>query len=106
MHVTFRYDARFHRPSSRAAAGECSQHGIDSCKETPIFPSWTATIDGNPDANVLSANWSRAARSRRRRRPDEGLTKDINVASARLRSRARHEFRAKTGLPIRYWEES
>ncbi len=37
MHESFPYDARYHRPSSKAAAGECSQHGIDSCKETPII---------------------------------------------------------------------
>ena len=32
MHESFPYDARYHRPGSKAAAGECSQHGIDSCQ--------------------------------------------------------------------------
>jgi enterochelin esterase-like enzyme len=37
VHESFSYDARYHRPSSKAAVGECSQHGIDSCKETPVI---------------------------------------------------------------------
>ena len=37
MHESFPYDARSHRPGSKAAAGECSQHGIDSCQATPII---------------------------------------------------------------------
>jgi hypothetical protein len=37
MHESFPYDARYHRPSSKAAAGECSQHGIDSCRERPVI---------------------------------------------------------------------
>jgi len=31
------YDPDFHRPGSRAAAGECSQHGIDSCQNEPVI---------------------------------------------------------------------
>ena len=34
---SFPYEARYHRPSSVAAAGRCSQHGVDSCEETPII---------------------------------------------------------------------
>ena len=37
MHESFPYDARYHRPTSVAAAGRCSQHGVDSCQETPIM---------------------------------------------------------------------
>ena len=37
MHESFPYDARYHRPTSKAAAGECSQHGVDCCQETPVI---------------------------------------------------------------------
>lgn len=37
MHESFPYDAKYHQPDSVAAAGHCSQHGPDSCRETPII---------------------------------------------------------------------
>lgn len=37
MHESLPYDATYHHPNSVAAAGHCSQHGPDSCSETPII---------------------------------------------------------------------
>lgn len=30
------YDPSFHSPTSKAAAGRCSQHGQDTCTELPV----------------------------------------------------------------------
>jgi hypothetical protein len=37
MNESFPYDARLHRPTSLAAQGYCSQHGRDSCSQTPVI---------------------------------------------------------------------
>jgi hypothetical protein len=31
------FDASYHSPSSAAARGECSQHGVDTCAEPPVI---------------------------------------------------------------------
>ena len=31
------FDPAFHRPGSKAAAGECSQHGAASCPDEPVI---------------------------------------------------------------------
>ena len=37
MNQSFPYDAQYHQPSSLAASGRCSQHGVDTCDQTAVI---------------------------------------------------------------------